>query len=79
MSYEWKDKVIFLTGASSGIGEALAFEMAKRGAILGLVARREQMLRDLAERCESVGGKARVFACDVVDESAVQNAGGLIF
>jgi short-subunit dehydrogenase len=74
MSYEWKDKVVFLTGASSGIGEALAVEMAKRGAILGLVARREEMLRDLAERCESVGGKARVFACDVVDEVAVQNS-----
>ena len=70
----WKDKVVFLTGASSGIGEALAIEMAKRGAILGLVARREEILRDLAKRCETVGGKARVFACDVVDEVAVQNS-----
>lgn len=70
----WKDKVIFLTGASSGIGEALAIEMAKRGAILGLVARREEMLRDLAERCEAVGGKARVFPCDVVDYEKVQQA-----
>ncbi len=68
----WKDKVIFLTGASSGIGEALALEIAKRGAILGLLARREEMLRDLAVKCESLGAKARVFAVDVVDSEAVQ-------
>ncbi len=70
----WNGKRIFLTGASSGIGEALALEMARRGATLGLVARREELLRDLAARCESAGGKARVFTCDVVDPDAVQTA-----
>ncbi len=70
----WKDKVVFLTGASSGIGEALAVEIAKRGAIVGLLARREELLRELAEKCEAVGGKARVFACDVVDAEAVQKS-----
>ena len=71
---EWRNKVIFLTGASSGIGEALALELAVRGATLGLVARREEMLQDLAGRCESAGGSARVFACDVTDATALQNA-----
>lgn len=70
----WKDKVVFLTGASSGIGEALADEIAKRGAILGLLARRAELLKELAEKCEAVGGKARVFACDVVDAEAVQKS-----
>ena len=70
----WKDKVVFLTGASSGIGEALAIEMARRGAILGLLARREELLKTLAEKCETVGGKARIFACDVVDAEAVQRS-----
>jgi short-subunit dehydrogenase len=70
----WKDKVVFLTGASSGIGEALAIAIAKRGAILGLLARREEMLKELAEKCESLGGKARVFAADVVDAEAVQKS-----
>jgi short-subunit dehydrogenase len=70
----WKDKVVFLTGASSGIGEALAVEIAKRGAILGLLARREELLKELSEKCEAAGGTARVFACDVVDSSAVQKA-----
>ena len=67
-------KIIFLTGASSGIGEALALELAHRGSVLGLVARRENELRDLATRCEQAGGSARVFACDVTDAGALQDA-----
>lgn len=70
----WKDKVIFLTGASSGIGEALAVEMAKRGAILGLLARREALLRDLAAKCERLGTAAREFPCDITDEYSVRDA-----
>ena len=70
----WKNKVIFLTGASSGIGEALALALAKRGAILGLVARREDMLHDLAARCETAGGKARALPCDVTDAGELQKA-----
>ncbi len=70
----WSSKVVLITGASSGIGEALALELAERGAILGLVARREDMLRDLAARCESAGGKARFFAADVTDAEAMQRA-----
>ena len=70
----WKDKVVFLTGASSGIGEALAIALAEKGATLGLLARREDLLNSLAEKCESVGGKARTFSCDVVDEQGVKAA-----
>jgi short-subunit dehydrogenase len=70
----WQDKVVLLTGASSGIGEALALEIARRGGILGLLARREELLRALAGKCEAAGGRARVFACDVVDSAAVQKA-----
>ncbi len=53
---DWTNKVVFLTGASSGIGEALALAMAKRGAALGLLARREELLKELAEKCEQNGG-----------------------
>ncbi|MGI8788422.1 MAG: SDR family NAD(P)-dependent oxidoreductase [Pyrinomonadaceae bacterium] len=70
----WKDKIVFLTGASSGIGEALAIAMAKRGATLGLAARREELLKEIAEKCESSGGKARYFALDVTDAKAVADA-----
>ncbi|MGC2237919.1 MAG: SDR family NAD(P)-dependent oxidoreductase [Pyrinomonadaceae bacterium] len=70
----WKDKVVLLTGASSGIGEALALEMAKRGAILGLLARRESLLRALVSKCERLGTAAREFPCDITDEIAVSDA-----
>ena len=48
--------------------------LARRGAVLGLVARRRELLEELAERCEKAGGKARVFAIDVTDEVAVAAA-----
>ena len=70
----WNEKVVLLTGASSGIGEGIALAIAKQGAILGLLARREDMLNDLATRCEAAGGKARIFACDVTDSEAVHVA-----
>ncbi len=70
----WKDKVVLLTGASSGIGEALAYAMAKHGAIIGLLARREKLLKPIAEKIESNGGTARYFVCDVVDESKLFDA-----
>lgn len=71
---DWKGKTVFLTGASSGIGEGLAIAMAKKGAILALLARREELLQDLAKRCEAAGGTARIFCCDVVDEESVRAA-----
>lgn len=63
-----------MTGASSGIGEALAIALAKRGATLGLLARREELLKKIAAECEKSGGDARVFPGDVADESAVEAA-----
>ncbi|EEF51747.1 11-beta-hydroxysteroid dehydrogenase A [Ricinus communis] len=48
-------KVVLITGASSGIGEHLAYEYAKRGACLALVARREKRLRDVVYRAEEYG------------------------
>lgn len=71
---DWNGKVVFLTGASSGIGEGLALALAERGAVLGLLARRKELLDDLADRCRAAGGTARVFAADVTDEEAVFQA-----
>ncbi|KAL0318896.1 UNVERIFIED_CONTAM: 11-beta-hydroxysteroid dehydrogenase 1A [Sesamum angustifolium] len=48
-------KVVVITGASSGIGESLAYEYAKRGACLVLAARRERSLQDVAERARDLG------------------------
>jgi len=70
----WRGKTVFLTGASSGIGEALALALAKKGAVLGLVARRAELLEELAEKCEKAGGIARAYAADVTDPSAIEEA-----
>ncbi|KAI3761439.1 hypothetical protein L1987_51855 [Smallanthus sonchifolius] len=48
-------KVVLITGASSGIGEHLAYEYASRGARLALSARREDLLRRVADRCLQIG------------------------
>ena len=71
---DWKDKTVFLTGASSGIGEALALALASRGAVLGLVARRREHLSKLAKDCEAKGATAFIYPCDVVDASSLQDA-----
>jgi short-subunit dehydrogenase len=65
------DARVFITGASSGIGEALARHYAARGAVLGLVARREDKLRSLRE---SLPSPAEVYACDVRDLATLKAA-----
>lgn len=51
----FKNQVIWITGASSGIGEALAMAFAGEGALLVLSARRESELQRVAERCQAAG------------------------
>lgn len=65
-------KHIWIIGASSGIGAALAKELAVQGAIIALSARREDKLSDLAE--ELAGTGHLVIPFDVSDEKALQNA-----
>jgi len=65
-------KVIAITGASSGIGEAAAVMLAERGARVVLGARRIDRLQALASRIHSVGGQVAVVRMDVKRRSDVQ-------
>ena len=64
---------VFITGASSGIGEALAVYYAGKGATLGLAARRAEILEALNRR---LGGGHACYALDVCDATALHDAAG---
>jgi short-subunit dehydrogenase len=63
-----------VTGASSGIGRALALRLAREGARLALIARREPELVELAERVREAGSEAVVACCDVAEPKQVEEA-----
>lgn len=67
-------KTVLLTGASKGIGRALALKLAAEGANLGLVARSQPELETLKTDVEAAGGKALLFVGDVSDEALAQRA-----
>jgi NAD(P)-dependent dehydrogenase (short-subunit alcohol dehydrogenase family) len=74
MAFDWSQKVAFITGASSGIGRALAIELGRRGARVGLLARRAEALNETAREVEAAGGGALALAADVRDVEAVRAA-----
>ena len=63
-----KNKIVIVTGASSGIGKACAIRLAKEGAKVALVARREEKLRELARNLKKQGCAAESFVCDIREE-----------
>ncbi len=63
-----------ITGASSGIGRGLALALAKRGAQVGLVARRAETLEQVAKEIEAGGGRALILPADVQDDQAMRRA-----
>jgi len=65
----FKQKVVLITGASSGIGAELARCFAKEGAKLGLLARRTDRLQALVTDCEQHGAKALAITCDVTKDN----------
>ncbi len=65
-------RVVAVTGASSGIGEATALTCAKAGATVSLAARRIERIEELAARIAAEGGRALAVETDVGDEAQAQ-------
>jgi NADP-dependent 3-hydroxy acid dehydrogenase YdfG len=68
MAIDLSDRVVAVTGASSGIGEATALACAKAGAAVALAARRRDRIDALAERIQNEGGRAIAMQTDVGEE-----------
>ena len=67
-------QVVVVTGASGGVGRAIAHAFAKRGAHVGLLARGQHGLDDAAEEVRSLGGQALAVPTDVADPDQVEAA-----
>lgn len=67
-----RDATVAVTGASSGLGAAIAEEAARRGATVLLLARSETRLREVASRIAAAGGSATCYVVDLADAAAVE-------
>jgi 3-oxoacyl-[acyl-carrier protein] reductase len=67
-------RVAFITGASQGIGQACALELANRGAAVALAARNQEKLNQLVQQITASGGTAASFCLDVTDEEQIKSA-----
>jgi short-subunit dehydrogenase len=65
----FKDKVVVITGASSGIGRELAYQLAEQGAWLSLAARNGERLAAVAGECQVRGGRAIAIVTDVSEQA----------
>ncbi|MFE1883478.1 SDR family oxidoreductase [Streptomyces diastatochromogenes] len=79
MSYEnLSGRTAVVTGAASGIGEAVACQLAAQGARVALFARRADRLETVAGKIRAEGGEALVVAADVTDDASVEAARDLV-
>ena len=71
MNLGLQGKVAIVTGASRGIGKAVAQAMVAEGAIVALCARGDERLQETAKELRALGGRVLAMAIDVTDEAAV--------
>ena len=68
----FKGKTVLVTGASRGIGEAIACQAAAEGADVVLTARSETALTDVAAKIQAAGGVANIAPADAADPAAIE-------
>lgn len=73
-SYSFRDKAVFITGGSRGLGLLMAREFAKEGARLTLISRNTQALHNAERELADTGARVLTFTCDVRDRDRVQEA-----
>jgi NADP-dependent 3-hydroxy acid dehydrogenase YdfG len=71
----FKEKTALVTGASSGVGRAIALELAALGVAVLLVARTPQKLEAVAEEIRRANGQANVFVADLTDDASLNDIG----
>jgi len=74
MGEQGRDRVVVITGASSGVGRACARAFGARGARVGLIARNTEALNAAADEVRNAGGEALVCPLDISDAGAVEGA-----
>jgi short-subunit dehydrogenase len=74
ISHDLRDCTVALTGASAGIGRAVALRFARTGAKLALIGRDPAALEDVKQEVEKLGATALLFPCDVADADALFDA-----
>lgn len=72
LTVDLSGQVAIVTGASQGLGRAIAETLAAAGAAVALVARSADKLADVAGAVAAAGGRAEAFSCDVRDPAAIQ-------
>ncbi len=71
---KFHNKVVWITGASSGIGEALAYEFTREGARTILSSNQPEELEGVKKRCEEMGGESYVLFLDLLDSPSLEKA-----
>lgn len=74
MQEQYRGKVVWITGASAGMGRALALEYAKRGADVAVSARRVDRLAEVVNEIDALGRRGLAVACDVTKDEEVARA-----
>lgn len=67
------NQVVWITGASSGLGKGIALEFASHGATVVVSARRKDLLNEVVKEIEAKGGKAKAYFCDVLDSKSIED------